>query len=269
MSLERTLIQEYLPMLLNNVVPIPAFSDNYIWVIIDETQTCFDCVDPGQAEPIINYANTHGLTLRNILLTHHHDDHIGGVCNLTKTFPNCMVYGPQDSRIPHIKHIVKSQDIIALGDHTYQILSNPGHTSTHISYYEPKQGWLFCGDTLFSAGCGRVFDGTIEQLHESLLLFKKLPPSTLVFCAHEYTKQNIRFALSVEPNNQVLQEHLNQLNNQEALCSLPSPLSLECLINPFLRTDAPDVIQYALNHGALNTSSLEVFKTLRHEKNLF
>jgi hydroxyacylglutathione hydrolase len=256
-------------MLLNNVVPIPAFTDNYIWAIMDEKQTCFDCVDPGQAEPVIDFAKMHGLTLRTILLTHHHDDHIGGVGTLMKAFPNCMVYGPNDSRIPHIKHLVKSKDIITVGDHTYHILSNPGHTSTHISYYEPSQGWLFCGDTLFSVGCGRVFDGTIEQLHESLLLFKKLPPSTSVFCAHEYTKQNIRFALSVEPNNKALQEYSNQLNTQQAPCSLPSPLRLECLINPFLRTDAPDVIQYALNHGALNKSSLEVFKILRHEKNLF
>lgn len=252
-----------------NVFPIPAFSDNYIWVIIDNSLKVFDCIDPGDAEPVLNFAHTNQLTLRTILLTHHHDDHIGGVNKLIKAFPSCWVYGPEDPRIPTLTNTVKANDSISVGQHQYQVLSNPGHTSTHISYYEAKQGWLFCGDTLFSAGCGRVFDGTMEQLHQSLLMFKKLPPKTQVFCAHEYTRQNVRFAQSVEPGNQILKDYAHQLNNQSELCSLPSTIGLERSINPFLRTEIPEVKQYAQTHGSLSSDSLEVFRTLRNQKNIF
>lgn len=256
-------------MLLSNILPISAFNDNYIWVIVDAKENVFDCIDPGDALPIIDYAKSSGLILRHILLTHHHADHIGGVAELINAFPACTVYGPKDARIPLIHKTVKAHDILKLGNHAYHVLSNPGHTSTHISYYEPLQGWLFCGDTLFSAGCGRVFDGTIEQLHNSLLMFKQLHPSTLVFCAHEYTRQNIKFAQTVEPNNQALNDYANQLSTQSQHCTLPSSIRTERLINPFLRTDSPDIMKYALHNGAPNSSSMEVFKTLRDKKNLF
>lgn len=156
-----------------------------------------------------------------------------------------------------------------MGKYEFEILFNPGHTATHISYYEPKQEWLFCGDTLFSAGCGRVFDGTLEQLHHSLNRFKSLPSSTYIFCAHEYTEQNLRFAQTVEPHNAAIQAYLNTCHDESFSCSLPSILSQELQVNPFLRTDKPEVQHYALAHGALSHDSLEIFKILREQKNSF
>ncbi len=251
------------------VFPIPAFSDNYIWAIVDEEAKLFDCVDPGEAGPVLNYAQSNNLSLRAILLTHHHDDHIGGVGDLIKAFPSCEVYAPNDSRISNSKNVVTKNDTVQLGKNQYQVLSNPGHTATHISFFEPKQGWLFSGDTLFSAGCGRVFDGTMEQLHQSLLMFKDLPPSTKVFCGHEYTRQNLKFAQTVEPQNTNIKSYIEQLQQQTQLCSLPSTINLERLVNPFFRTNEPDVIEFAQNHGANSAESLDVFRVLRNEKDAF
>ena len=251
------------------VLPVRAFLDNYIWIIIDEATKVFDCVDPGEAKPVLQWAASNGYNLRAILLTHHHQDHIGGVPDLIKAFPKCTVYGPDDSRIPNVHKTVREQDTFTLGSHHFKVLSNPGHTSTHISYYEPQEEWVFCGDTLFSAGCGRVFDGTMEELHESMLMFKKLPPTTRVFCGHEYTQQNLGFALSVEPENKTVQDYLGRLNKQTIHCTLPSTIGMELLINPFLRTDAEEVQAYAQNHGAANTDSLNVFRILRNQKNVF
>jgi hydroxyacylglutathione hydrolase len=252
-----------------NILPIPAFSDNYIWAIIDKDAGFFDCIDPGEADPVLNFATSHQLKLRTILLTHHHHDHIDGGGQLIKKFPTSVVYGPKDDRIPYITHYIHQNQTIKVGQHSFHVLFNPGHTSTHISYYEPEQGWLFCGDTLFSAGCGRVFDGTMEELHQSMLLFKKLPPSTKVFCAHEYTQQNLRFSQSVEPQNQTIKDYVLKLQQEYPSCSLPSTLEIELKVNPFLRTEINEVKQYALAHGALSSESLEVFRILRHEKNNF
>lgn len=249
------------------VIPLPAFQDNYIWVLQDDKTGVFECVDPGDAIPVLEYAQTKGLELRSILITHHHHDHIGGIFELIKHYPNCIVFGPEDTRIPYITHLVTENDVIHLDQIHFEIISNPGHTSTHISYYEKHRGWLFCGDTLFSAGCGRVFDGTIEQLHESLLKLRQLPPSTQVFCAHEYTLANLKFAHSVEPNNLSIQKQMKLISKHSNGCTLPSTLALERSINPFFRTDTPDIKHYALQHGALNTTSLEVFKILRYQKN--
>lgn len=251
------------------IFPIPAFTDNYIWAIIDKEAGVFDCIDPGEADPVFDFAASHQLKLRTILLTHHHNDHIGGVGQLIKTYSQCIVYGPNDARIAYITNHVQKNQTIKVGNYSFHVLFNPGHTSTHMSYYEPQQGWLFCGDTLFSGGCGRVFDGTMEELHQSMLLFKTLPPNTKIFCAHEYTIQNLRFAQSVEPKNLAIIEHVQKLEKQSTICSLPSNLTLELSINPFLRTENTDVIHYALDHGATSSASLEIFKTLRNQKNIF
>jgi hydroxyacylglutathione hydrolase len=251
------------------VVPIPAFTDNYIWAIIDESLGVFDCVDPGDATPVLQFAESKHLKLRTILLTHHHNDHIGGVGQLVQSYPTAIVYGPNDPRIPHITHAVHEKQNIEMGQSNFKILFNPGHTSSHISYYEPDQGWLFCGDTLFSAGCGRVFDGTIEELHQSLCMFKNLPRSTKVFCGHEYTGQNLRFAQTVEPQNPHIIEYSKKLERQQDICSLPSTLELELSVNPFLRTDLVEVKNYASKHGAQSQDSLTVFSVLRQQKNNF
>lgn len=252
-----------------NVLPISAFSDNYIWAIIDNKSRSFYCVDPGEAAPVLQFAKENQLELRSILLTHHHYDHIGGVAQLLKHYPGSLVYGPNDSRIPDCTNVVHEHDTIKIGSLKFRILFNPGHTSTHISYYEPDQEWLFCGDTLFSGGCGRVFDGTMEELHQSLLMFKNLPRNTKIFCAHEYTQQNLRFAHTVEPKNQSILNYSQQLAHQVSSCSLPSTLDIELSINPFLRTDIKEVIDYARKHGAPASDSLEVFKALRNQKNMF
>lgn len=251
------------------VIPIPAFTDNYIWALPDSQTGMFACVDPGDANPVLHFAQEHQLCLHSILLTHHHHDHIGGVSLLRAEFPECIVYGPDDPRIPHITHPVVAHQIIKVSHYSFQILFNPGHTSSHISYYEPNQHWLFCGDTLFSAGCGRVFDGTLEELHQSMQLFKLLPLETKVFCAHEYTKHNLHFAQSVEPDNPVIKNLLGQIQEQPHLCTLPSTLKQERLINPFLRTEVPEVQAYAQHHGATSRDSLELFRVLREQKNKF
>ncbi|MFA6303322.1 MAG: hydroxyacylglutathione hydrolase [Legionella sp.] len=251
------------------VQAISAFTDNYIWVLIDEQAGVCDCVDPGEAKPLLDWLKKNNLSLRAILLTHHHADHIGGVHELAQAYPNCTVYGPEDSRIPRVDAVVHAQDTIDLKPFHFKVLSNPGHTSSHISYFETNQKWLFCGDTLFSAGCGRVFDGTMEQLHASMQLFKQLPPDTKVFCGHEYTEQNLRFAHSVEPDNQDIKDYLHQLEKEPKKCTLPSTISLELLINPFFRTECETVKKYALSHGARSADSLNVFESVRNQKNVF
>ncbi len=251
------------------VTAIPAFTDNYIWAIHQEGNPYFTCVDPGEADPVIQFAQENNLQLKTILITHHHPDHIGGVGQLRQHYPACAVYGPRDPRIDHLTQVVEEGQKIDVDHCRFLILFNPGHTATHISYHEPQQGWLFCGDTLFSAGCGRVFDGTMEQLHRSMLLFKSLPPPTQVYCAHEYTAANLAFAHHVEPHNKEIlhwQCHLNQLAGS---CSLPSTIERELLINPFLRTDMPAVQQFAAEHGAQTKDSLAVFTVLRRQKNEF
>ncbi|PJD92616.1 MAG: hydroxyacylglutathione hydrolase [Legionella sp.] len=250
------------------IYPISAFTDNYIWALIDKKEGLFDCVDPGDASAVLHFAQKHHLDLRSILITHHHSDHIGGVQELKHHYPDCLIYGPVDSRIPIINVPLTEGQSITIQEASYQIFFTPGHTATHIAYFETKKRWLFCGDTLFSGGCGRVFDGTLEALHDSLQRLKKLPAATQIFCAHEYTKQNLQFALLVEPENQDLLHYKQQINHPLTRCTLPSVLEQELLINPFLRTDQSAVQHYALKHGAISTNSLDVFRVLRAQKNL-
>lgn len=252
-----------------NIVPIRAFTDNYIWVIIPERSKGVLCIDPGDSQPVIEFLNTMGLELTAILLTHHHPDHIGGVADLLTHFPKLPVYGPNDPRIPLVTHPVQGGDTFELASLHFDVLATSGHTSSHISLYETTQGWLFCGDTLFSAGCGRVFDGTIEALHQSIQCLKALPPETQVYCAHEYTQQNLRFAQTVEPHNTHIQDYLNRLNQNVIPCTLPSTIAMERLINPFMRTDIAAVEEYVLSNSGSTADSLSIFKKLREAKNNF
>ncbi|KTD23412.1 hydroxyacylglutathione hydrolase [Legionella lansingensis] len=251
-----------------SILPIPAFNDNYIWLITDETGNKAFCVDPGDARPVIDFVTQNSIELTTILLTHHHYDHIGGVPELIRFNPNIVVYGPLDPRISHITHPLTENTTLSIATCNFEVLNTPGHTSTHISLYEPSLGWLFCGDTLFSAGCGRVFDGTIAELHHSLQVLKALPADTNVFCAHEYTRQNLRFATLVEPDNLKIQNYAKELAKHNQ-CSLPSTMGLEREINPFLRTEEEDVIKYASLKGNKNLDSLSVFKQIRADKDTF
>ena len=250
------------------IVPIPAFYDNYIWLIVNENQQAF-CVDPGDAEPVFLYLQQNNLTLTAIILTHHHHDHIGGVAKLSAANPGLDVFGPEDPRIPFVNHPLNNGDELLIDSCRFEIINTPGHTSTHISLYEPKLGWLFCGDTLFSAGCGRVFDGTIEALHKSLQTLKALPDKTKVFCAHEYTQNNLRFASVIEPDNLVIRNYAQQLSMNENACSLPSSIEREKQINPFFRTEVPEVQTYAKHRGCLKNDSLSVFQQIRADKDKF
>jgi hydroxyacylglutathione hydrolase len=251
------------------IYPVPAFTDNYIWLLTEEKNRSAVCVDPGDADPVIRFLEEHNFRLDAILLTHHHADHIGGLDELLTYQPTAAVFAPKDSRISSSHAVIKSQETVTLAHWQFQVIPIPGHTSSHICYYEPEYGLLFCGDTLFSAGCGRVFDGTMEQLHDSLARIMTLPDDTKVYCGHEYTRQNLLFAATVEPNNTFIYDYYNDLMQDPERCSLPSTIELEKRINPFVRLKEPSVIAYAKNRGCPNLDSLSVFRQLREDKNNF
>lgn len=252
-----------------NITFVKAFTDNYIWVLDGIPGKSVLCVDPGDANPLLHYLKTHQLTLDTILLTHHHLDHVGGTPDLLKHYPLARVFGPHDSRIPVAVNPLDDQDTLDIHDFRFRILDIPGHTSSHICFYETNFGLLFCGDTLFSAGCGRIFDGTAELLHESLLKIKALPDETRIYCGHEYTRQNLRFAATVEPENFKIRQYYQNLIFNPDSPSLPSTIALEKQINPFLRLDESDVIEYARSRGCKHPDSLSVFKQLRKDKDVF
>ncbi len=252
-----------------SLLALHAFKDNYIWILVNEREHTFSCVDPGDETPVLNYAKTNGLTLKNILITHHHADHAGGIAGLLKQFPKASVYGPADPRLPLINMSVRDEDIVHIDNLAFRVLSTPGHTSSHICYQEPTKGWLFCGDTLFSAGCGRVFDGTIEQLHHSIQLLKNLPQDTEVYCGHEYTLQNLRFAASMEPENLTIASYISHLQNKKDPCTLPSTIALEQQINPFMRTHIPSIQRKASAEEVISDDALSIFSWLRARKNAF
>lgn len=251
------------------IFALKAFQDNYIWLVVNERKHTLTCVDPGDAAPVLSYVKNNGLILSNILLTHHHHDHAGGVTELLENFPQAHVYGPADSRIPFVNAAVRDEDIVHIDNLAFRVLSTPGHTSTHICYQEPTKGWLFCGDTLFSGGCGRVFDGTIEKLHHSIMLLKHLPQDTKVYCGHEYTLQNLRFAATVEPENHTILSYITHLQKKPDGCSLPSTIALEKKINPFMRTHIQTVQEFASQQGLQSHKSLAIFELLREKKNVF
>lgn len=251
------------------VAALPAFDDNYIWALSQEGGDALVVVDPGDAEPVAEYLDRTGLRLVAILLTHRHSDHTGGVKELKASWPQAPVYGPAHEMITQVSHPLADGAQVELPElgANFQVLELPGHTEGHIAYW--GQGMLFCGDVLFTGGCGRVFTGTYEQMSHSLLRLGALPPETLVYCAHEYTLGNLGFAKLVEPSNEALMARLAQTHElrKKHKATVPAPLALELATNPFMRTRVPAVIAAAEHwSGRALNSPAQVFHALRDWK---
>ncbi len=251
------------------VTPIPAFNDNYIWALHDACDAVL--VDPGDAAPCLEFLETRGLTLTAILVTHHHGDHVGGICELASRY-RPRIYGPSRESVPCITDRVSGGDTVAMDGIGLQfsVIDTPGHTLGHVAYY--GSGRLFCGDTLFACGCGRLFEGTPAMMAASLDKLAQLPDDTQVFCAHEYTLSNIRFAKSVDGGNPALleREKRDQELRRNGRPTLPSTLALEKATNPFLRCGEPGLIRAA--EARLKRSphdAVEVFAVLRRAKDAF
>jgi hydroxyacylglutathione hydrolase len=254
-----------------SVLAVPAFNDNYLWLIHDGVHAAV--VDPGDAAPIIAALESHNLTLVAILLTHHHRDHVGGVPGLLQRFA-VPVYGPRNEAIAHITQMVSENDTVTIPELALalRVLNVPGHTSGHIAYYTPERDWLFCGDTLFAGGCGRLFEGTPAQMTASLGKLAALPDTTQVYCAHEYTLSNLRFAQEIEPHNEALLIRIrdDQAKRERGQPTVPSTIGLEKLTNPFLRCREPAVIERLRGAGRLaNPEPVAVFAALREWKNVY
>ena len=249
------------------IVPVSAFTDNYIWVIHDQYYAVV--VDPGEAKPVLDFLEQKKLKLAAILNTHHHFDHVGGNLELLQQF-QVPVYGPGSEAIPTVTHHLKEGDGVYLSELSLRlsILDIPGHTAGHIAYYGANL--LFCGDTLFSCGCGRLFEGTAQQMYISLNKLARLPDETGVYCGHEYTLANINFARLVEPENQAITQLQISAEKQRKsnLPTLPSTIAMEKACNPFLRCNQPEVIRNASNYADKPlTDSVSVFAAIREWKN--
>ncbi|MCK5865402.1 MAG: hydroxyacylglutathione hydrolase [Marinobacter adhaerens] len=258
---------------------IPAFSDNYIWCLSDTASDKALIVDPGQAQPVLDHLAENGLTLDTILVTHHHPDHVGGVKELLSRFPDCRVTGPADSPYKGSTNLVHPGDEVIWEDITFQVLGVPGHTLDHIAYFTDVEvngrPVLFCGDTLFVCGCGRLFEGSPEQMRQSLQTLRALPGKTAVYCAHEYTLANLRFARSWLPEDEGLRtfEQECQAARDAGKPTVPSILENEKRLNPFLRWDDPAVVDsaraYCSSRGLPADSDNAIFAAIRHGKDNF
>jgi hydroxyacylglutathione hydrolase len=253
-----------------NLIPLPAFSDNYIWLLQHQGRSLV--VDPGQAEPVTRWLDENQHQLDCILVTHHHGDHTGGVASLQQQW-GAKVYGPASETLPFEYEPLKQGDIFSWADLVFQTLDVPGHTAGHIAYWSKpssQEPILFCGDTLFSGGCGRIFEGTPAQMLHAMDTLSALPGNTRVCCAHEYTMSNLKFALAVEPDNQALLTYAHQCANKRSqnLPTLPAQLATELKINPFLRSRQNSVIQ-AVKAFDPQTSDqdVDIFARLRAWKN--
>jgi hydroxyacylglutathione hydrolase len=254
-----------------NISGIPAFDDNYIWLLENRDGSAL-VVDPGDPQPVLAALSARGLRLAGILVTHHHFDHIGGVAAL-KESSGCVVYGPTNPAIDSIDRQLVAGDALSVGDYHFEILEVPGHTLDHIAYYQPgEQPVLFCGDTLFAGGCGRIFEGDPPMMYASLAKLAALPPDTAVYCAHEYTLSNLRFARAADPHNPALLQRENAAiaARREGQPTVPSTIALELATNPFLRSADPDVLAALKAAGRLTADDpVSSFAQLRAWKDQF
>ncbi|QSP93771.1 hydroxyacylglutathione hydrolase [Marinobacter salinisoli] len=261
------------------VHPIRAFSDNYIWCLSDTETGRALVVDPGQARPVLEHLNEHHLRLDTILVTHHHPDHVGGVPELHTHAPDCRIIGPANSPFKGISEPVQPGAKATWYELAFSVLGVPGHTLDHIAYFCETavngRPILFCGDTLFVCGCGRLFEGSPGQMRHSLEAIRSLPESTAVYCAHEYTLANLRFARSWLPedaNLKAFEDHCKKLREKDEP-TVPSNLAQERQLNPFLRWDDPSVeraaLAYCEQHNLPSDSADAIFAAIRHGKDNF
>ncbi|BES71583.1 hydroxyacylglutathione hydrolase [Marinobacter nanhaiticus D15-8W] len=263
-----------------SIAPIPAFSDNYIWCLVDEETNRAAIVDPGQAEPVERYLQEKGLKLDIILITHHHPDHVGGVAELERKFSPNEIYGPKDSPFQGITQPLSEGDTVTWRQVTFSVLEVPGHTLDHIAYISEQDviddaPVLFCGDTLFACGCGRLFEGTPAQMRQSLAKLRGLQPNARVYCAHEYTLANLRFSRDLLPEDDALEafEVYCKQKRENGAPTLPTTLEEEAALNPFLRWDDEAVIK-AVSKRAIDVDSKlsgddRVFAQVRRAKDTF
>ena len=252
-----------------NIEPIKAFNDNYIWLATTNEGSIV--IDPGEAHKTIKYLKENDLNLDAILITHHHFDHTGGIEDMLK-FRNVDVYGPVNN-IPSINKQLRDGDLFSVIGIDFKIIEIPGHTLDHIAFFSENNGnpVLFCGDTLFSSGCGRVFEGTFEQMHKSILKLKSLPSNTKIYSGHEYTQSNLKFAMEVEPLNQKLISRYNDVQDllNKGIPTLPTTLELELEVNPFLRCHTREVQNSVVKQFNTSNHEDEIFKALRQWKDNF
>jgi hydroxyacylglutathione hydrolase len=252
-----------------NITAIPALGDNYIWLLTGAGRACA-VVDPGEARPVLDVLRERGLELRHILLTHHHYDHADGVPGLLE-HANAAVHGPADSRLPLVSNPCGEGDVVRLDGlgAEFRVLEVPAHTRSHIAFH--GHGALFCGDTLFSIGCGRLFEGTAEQMQQAMDKLAQLPAETRVYCAHEYTQSNCSFALAVEPGNPALVARAREVDELRAAgrITLPSTIAGELAANPFMRTREESVVAAARRIDPAATPGASAMAVIRAWKDRF
>ena len=253
------------------IIPLPAFTDNYIWAIV-YGNSCV-VVDPGDSSPVFDFLESNNLDLECILITHHHFDHTGGMLALAKKY-DCPVYGPSGDHIEGLTSKVSEDDEITIFNFKFKIFETPGHTLDHIAYFHSsdKGSYLFCGDTLFSGGCGRLFEGTAEDMFSSLNKFISLPDETLVFCAHEYTQNNLKFALTINPSNHDLIKYSKKVNElrSNSEITLPSNIGLEKKINPFFLLNDKEILKNSEQFiSGKISNSVESLAAIRSMKDSF
>ncbi|EML1936779.1 MULTISPECIES: hydroxyacylglutathione hydrolase [Providencia] len=246
------------------LIRVPALNDNYIWILTDANQQCI-IVDPSESEPVLEILSAKKLAPIAILLTHHHNDHTGGVKGILKVFRDLPVFGPQETQVKGATELVSDGDSVKIDNFDFKIIGLPGHTLGHIAFYHAP--YLFCGDTLFSGGCGRIFEGTPEQMYQSIQKIAALPDETLICCAHEYTQSNLKFAHHIWPENQQISQYQEEVaaKRSKQQATVPTTLKTERKINIFLQCDNAE-LQNKLNINQANPPLRAVFTVLRQLK---